>query len=206
MTEYADIHNHILFGLDDGAQSFDESMKLIHLAYQNGTRNIIFTPHFHRGRWTTSKKRITETASALKKECERKYPDLQLSLGCEIYYTSDIPDLLENGKLMTMAKSRYILLEFSPVSEYRLIQSGIREVMQKGFLPIIAHVERYNCIRQDKMSMNETGADNMEGMLLHYFRNQDGQVYVNLSLMTEEEIMNRVNKSGNPDFSISRSE
>jgi protein-tyrosine phosphatase len=43
-----DIHSHILFGVDDGAETFEESMELIKEEVEKGVSHIIFTPHFNK--------------------------------------------------------------------------------------------------------------------------------------------------------------
>ena len=49
-TYIADIHSHILPGVDDGAKDPETSARLLSKAYEEGTRILFFTPHYQRGR------------------------------------------------------------------------------------------------------------------------------------------------------------
>ncbi|MDI9509611.1 MAG: hypothetical protein QM217_07345 [Bacillota bacterium] len=149
MEEYVDIHCHILPGIDDGSSNMEETLQMIEVAYNDGIRTIITTPHYHEGRF---KNKVAEYEAALndvKRQVKDKYPDLNLYLGCEIYYSHECIDLLDKQELPTMAGSRYILLEFSPGKEYSYIKKSLQKCLFAGYLPILAHVERYKSIEQD---------------------------------------------------------
>ena len=71
---------------------------------------------------------------------------MQFALGREIYYTSDIPDELEAGKHLTMGNSKYVLVEYQPTVDYNYLRTSISNIIQMGYIPLIAHIERYMCI------------------------------------------------------------
>ena len=48
--EYFDIHSHILPGVDDGAQTVEEALEMIKTAYKEGTRSMVLTPHYEKGK------------------------------------------------------------------------------------------------------------------------------------------------------------
>lgn len=47
---WVDIHTHILPGVDDGAGDWEETITLLKMAYEQGTRHMIATPHFRANR------------------------------------------------------------------------------------------------------------------------------------------------------------
>lgn len=140
---FIDMHCHILPNVDDGSKNMQMSIEMLDIAYQEGIREIVATPHYHPGRPIIEYARLVEQYEKLKKEVIRTHPDMTLHLGREVYYTSDIPEAIEQGKPLSMAGSRYILVEYSPDTEYSYIRASIYNILQAGLNPIIAHVERY---------------------------------------------------------------
>ena len=146
MHNIIDIHDHILFDVDDGAKNLNESLEMLERAYVGGCHTIILTPHFHLGRNYINNKKVKTNFDILKSEAAKKFPDLDLYLGNEIYYSFDIPDILESGEIFTLANSNYILVEYSETAEIDLIKNSIMEIKQIGYFPIIAHVERIEAV------------------------------------------------------------
>lgn len=146
MEEIADIHNHILFDVDDGSKTFEQSQNMLDMAYNEGIRTIILTPHHNPYRWHNTITELRAKYKILREYCMDNYPKLDLYLGNEIYYGEDTLEELNNKKILTMADSRYVLVEFSPSAEYRYIKHAVMDIQQSGYYPIVAHVERYECL------------------------------------------------------------
>ncbi len=146
MKGIADIHNHILFSLDDGAKTIDDSMKMIDEEYSQGVRKIIFTPHYWAGVYQNDISRIKRKYDEVMIRVNEKYSDLECFLGNEILYTEDVVDLVEKQKVYTMADSEYILVEFLPGVDYQVLEARIKKILVSGYKPIIAHCERYKCL------------------------------------------------------------
>lgn len=146
MDNYIDIHSHILPGLDDGSKSMEETKRMLETASREGIRTIIATPHYCEGRRVPSLTIMEETIQKVRDCIVKDYPKMDIYLGCEIYYSHEIIHLLKEKQLLTMAGSKYILVEFSPVSEFKYMKSGLRELLQEGYWPVLAHVERYRNI------------------------------------------------------------
>ena len=139
-----DVHCHILPGVDDGANSIQTSREMLRLASDDGIRAIVCTPHYHLGRGTTSSQKDRAVFENLKRLARTEFPEIQIFLGQENYYTSETLEKLEQGELLTMGESDYVLLEFSHTVTFGHIRDAVYELYQCGYLPIIAHVERYN--------------------------------------------------------------
>jgi protein-tyrosine phosphatase len=145
---FVDIHTHILPGVDDGAQNLAQSVELLKMAFQQGTGAVILTPHY-RGRYrgNTEQKlsvQYHELCKAAKKEC----PELELYLGCEVGYELDVSEKLADGSVLTLNGTRYVLLEFPEKSFRSRIMDGVLEVLNFGYTPIIAHMERYEAFHR----------------------------------------------------------
>lgn len=140
-----DIHTHVIPFVDDGSTSLEDSLRLVKEEIEQGVDTIICTPHFDLKRYTPSKEKILENFELLKQAVKNENLNVELYLGQEICYysTFDFIKLLKEGKLFTLKDSKFLLLEFDFYKE----PIGISEIMYNirinGFVPIIAHVERY---------------------------------------------------------------
>lgn len=149
MRGLIDIHSHILPSVDDGSRSLEQSMNMVRIAYREGIGQIIATPHFFVHRFEYSPKELISKLEMVKNSIRREMPEMKLHLGCEIMYTSDIAELIADGKVLSMCDSRYVLVEFMPGVTCRELKDGIHNVSLSGKIPIIAHVERYQAVMDD---------------------------------------------------------
>ena len=143
MDGIIDIHSHILPGLDDGSRSLEQTLSMIGIAYSEGIRTIIATPHYQESKVSNPIARIEESIGIVNEAIAMSYPDMKLYMGSEIYYSQDIGALLNDKLIPTLAGSKYILVEFSPMSDYRYIKEGLHSLVLEGYIPILAHCERY---------------------------------------------------------------
>jgi len=91
-----DIHSHIVFDVDDGPKSRDDSRALLAEAYDQGVRTIVSTSHRRKGMFETPEDKIAANFKIVQELAKEIAPDLTILYGAEIYYTSDILDKLEN--------------------------------------------------------------------------------------------------------------
>lgn len=146
MQEFTDIHTHILPGVDDGAKDKDISMAMLRMAWKDGIRRIVLTPHNKPSRRNVSFKTIQKLSEQLLEEARQEGMEFTFCPGNEIYYRSDMIGDLEEGRACTMADTSYVLVEFNPMDDFDYIRNGIYQVLAAGYRPIIAHVERYSCM------------------------------------------------------------
>ena len=146
MKELFDIHCHMVPGVDDGASDLEESLAMLKMQHQDGVRKIIITPHYRRRMFETPAKKVHEQFLKLQEAAKKEYPDMSLYLGCELHSNMDLQDILEKRKYVTMAGSSYVLLEFSEGDSAQHIRERVYNVLSCGYEPIIAHVERYQCL------------------------------------------------------------
>ncbi len=140
-----DIHTHILPCVDDGSKSFESSVQLLKGVIECGVTDVILTPHY-RKKFIATKDEILSAFEDFKS----KVSDLPINIyiGREILVTKTSLDLLEQGKLLTLNGTKYVLLEFDYYN-YTDIVEMVYVVKRRGFIPIVAHIERYEYLKFD---------------------------------------------------------
>lgn len=147
MFEITDLHNHSLCGLDDGADSFETMCGMIEMSYNSGVRCICFTPHYDNVKDNDcTPTQIMESYRLAREYCDNNFPDMRLFVGSEMTYHFDCIDSLSEKKLLTIANSRYVLTDFLRTHDVRGIIHGLERLLNCGYIPIVAHVERYPCL------------------------------------------------------------
>lgn len=142
-----DIHCHILPGVDDGSKSMEESKWMLRKEYEDGVRRIIVTPHFRYDMFEPSMQTVKKQFLRLQAAAAEVGEDLELFLGCELHVSMDMVSCLKKGERLTMAGSRYVLVEFGNNDEKSYIKERIQKLKLNGYLPIIAHAERYRAVK-----------------------------------------------------------
>lgn len=143
MDSYIDIHSHILPQIDDGAENFDVSMEMLRIAWNDGIREIILTPHNKPAHHNAGPEKIKQLMQNLQDKARGEGMDIIFHTGNEMYYGSDMIEKLDEGRAGTMAGSAYVLIEFGMGDDIDHIRYGLYEALSHGFRPILAHVERY---------------------------------------------------------------
>ena len=142
-----DIHCHLLYGVDDGAKTIEESVAMLKHAKGQGIQSMILTPHYRHGMFPYPLDRIDENFAKLQPYA--KQIGISISLGCEYHVNSQIVEALDSGRCHTLADTRYVLTEYSYQSEFSYIHKMTEELLLHGYFPVIAHVERYRCMVED---------------------------------------------------------
>lgn len=145
-----DLHCHILPGLDDGSQSFEESLAMADMAAGHGIRQIAVTPHCVAGRVGE----VLEGVQLLQALLEEEHIPVRLYPGMEIFGTYDTARLLRERKLLTLGGSRYPLIEFAFQSDGEEETEILQRVIDAGFTPLVAHPERYSYICDEPELVN----------------------------------------------------
>ena len=144
-----DIHAHILPTVDDGAESFDEALDMAILAAESGVQAIIATPHSNHdiGFVNYESDHLEALFQRLYFMLNEANIPLRLYRGMELWASTDIVEKLSYGKLLTLNRTKYTLVEFAFDEEAWWIEAILKEMMSGGYIPIIAHVERYDAFK-----------------------------------------------------------
>ena len=170
-----DIHSHIIYHIDDGSRTPEESLELIRQDVEQGAHAIIATPHYY-VQYPTDPARIRAKLATIEEalgigeqsvaqptpgstqstahptpsasEANASALDVHLYAGNEVLWFDSMTERLQSGEILTLADSYYTLIEFYPEESYQTILRAIRNVRNAGYRPIIAHAERFKAIQE----------------------------------------------------------
>ncbi len=141
-----DFHSHILPEIDDGSRNLEQSISMINEAKEVGFTKIISTSHYMENYYECD----VEKRKQLIKQLQGEVQDIELYLGNEIYITNNIIELLKNGKASSINNTRYVLFEFPLITTKPMNDKEvIYRLVENGYIPIIAHPERYPFIQEN---------------------------------------------------------
>ncbi len=143
---FTDIHSHVIWGVDDGAEEKAETFSMLKAAVDDGIGRIICTPHVTPGVYKFPEETFQEHFLEALDFIERERLPLQLFRGAEILYTDNTPRLLREKQVPTLAGTNYAMIEFSPTDSKEHIFDALQKVSGAGFIPVLAHMERYPSI------------------------------------------------------------
>ena len=143
MKGFRDIHAHFVYGVDDGAQTYEDMTAMLDAAHQDGITALFSTPHITPGIKPFPQERFERHFRKAQNYCAEKGYDIRLDIGAELLYTPAIARYAQENELRTMGDSDMILLEFVPKTPFKEIRGAVRLMEQSGYLPILAHIERY---------------------------------------------------------------
>ena len=146
---FTDIHVHMLPGVDDGAASMEQSIRMARVAAMEGTSRIILTPHQKADRRSVSPEGIIRRMKLLQEEIDRQKIPIRLYPGNELFYRHGLEEYLAEGKVRTLADSSYCLVEFFPEEDFSYIRDALCRLADGGWRPILAHAERYDQVMED---------------------------------------------------------
>ncbi|WP_217586553.1 tyrosine-protein phosphatase [Lentibacillus saliphilus] len=135
-----DIHSHILPGVDDGAQTEEDSLAMAREAVRQGVHTIIATPHHRNGSFDNLGDTIIQHVDILN-ELFKNLP-LTVLPGQEIRMNGDIIDELKQGDALTLANSKYVFVEFPSQHVPHYAGQMLFDLQVAGYTPIIVHPER----------------------------------------------------------------
>lgn len=153
-----DFHSHILPGIDDGAKNLEQSIAMVNEAKKVGFTKIISTSHYMENYYECNEKNRKE----LLEQVQKNVNGIELCLGNEIYITNNIIELLQNGQASSINGTKYVLFEFPLITTRPMNDKEvIYRLVENGYIPIIAHPERYPFIQENPdylFELEEMGA------------------------------------------------
>lgn len=152
---FSDIHTHILCFSDDGAADEQIMREMLDRAYEDGTRYICLTPHFHPGYFSDNIEASERAFALLTSYAEERYGDVHLVLGNELRYERGCVSWLAEKKCRPMNKTKYVLIDFNEGESKYNISDGLDGLLGAGYLPILAHAERYRDVDGDMRFFEE---------------------------------------------------
>lgn len=145
-----DMHSHLLPGIDDGAPDVTTSVFLIKGLMELGYKKLITTSHIYTDLYPNTKQTILQAYDLLKAELIKEQIDLDLTPAAEYFIDEVFAAKLQKGEELLPIKDNKILVEISFVSPPRELNHVIFDMVTGGYVPIIAHPERYSYYHRDK--------------------------------------------------------
>ncbi|MBQ2954720.1 MAG: hypothetical protein IJE07_14410 [Clostridia bacterium] len=147
MSNYVDIHHHLIYGVDDGPRTFEDMQQMILRAVNQQVSDIVCTAHATPGgRPFPTEIYLRHLEKARAWIAEQGLP-LRLYTGCEVLYTDASARLLKEGQFPSLADSWNVLVEFTPDTDFKRMCEAARLIGNAGFSVVFAHVERYPALR-----------------------------------------------------------
>lgn len=145
-----DIHNHLLFGIDDGSKTIEESIDVLKDMKKCGYNNIILTPHYIKdSKYNNPRKDNLRRMRELQEALDNEGIGINLYLGNEIFIDEDIYELLMREEMSPLNGTNYLLIELPMNGEYDEYKEIFKDLIRKGYNVILAHPERYLSFQKD---------------------------------------------------------
>jgi protein-tyrosine phosphatase len=156
-----DMHSHVLPGIDDGAQTPEESIYLVKKMMELGIKKIIATPHIMIDYYRNTPETINNALNILKAELVKENIDIEVEAAAEHYFDETFEERVDKDGLMIM-KGDYVLFEFSFINKPPNTIPVIQKILDKGYKPILAHPERYSYLTIDELRNLRSWGCNMQ--------------------------------------------
>lgn len=134
-----DIHSHIVYGVDDGAKTIEDSLAMLEMAAECGTTDIVATPHSD-NKYTYYPELIAERIEELQKAMGDR---IRIHRGCDFHLHFDnIRNCETDQSRFTINGERYLMVEFSEINIPKNIVYVFHDMLRRGVTPVVTHPER----------------------------------------------------------------
>jgi tyrosine-protein phosphatase YwqE len=149
----ADMHSHLIPGVDDGAKDYETAFSCIAEMKRYGINKIYLTPHFQAHRYTNDEEDIKERFEKLKQKVAEQDLGVELALAGEYLIDDGFRKRLEEPKFLTI-DGKYLLVEFSFNQSMMGMEELFFDMQMKGYEIILAHPERYIYLSESSSLLN----------------------------------------------------
>lgn len=144
-----DLHCHIIFNTDDGAEKIENSINILKEAADAGFTKICCTPHYVEPQYIKAKVENQEKLELIKQKLKEENIDIELYLGNEVYVSDNMKELIEKGTIATISDTNYVLVELPLTQKLLGAEEMIEDLIFAGYNIILAHPERYVYAQKD---------------------------------------------------------
>lgn len=145
MHALTDIHQHLLWGFDDGPKTPEVMHAMLREAHDQAIRRIIATSHAYPGYHPFGMALYQERLSEAQDYCRERDWEISIMPGAEIAWTYNTVEALRRKQVPTLNQTDYVLIELWKNISWAEVKSAVQQLLRAGYLPILAHVERYRC-------------------------------------------------------------
>jgi protein-tyrosine phosphatase len=141
-----DLHCHLLPGIDDGSKNLAISLDMARMAAADGITTIVCTPHILPTVYDNGGPQIKAAVTLLQEALSSADIPLRLLSGADVHLVPDLLAGLKNGRILTLAGSRYLLLEPPHHVMPPQFDDCIFRLQSAGYVAILTHPERLSWI------------------------------------------------------------
>jgi protein-tyrosine phosphatase len=138
----ADMHSHLIPGIDDGAKNLTETVALARRMYQLGYSKLITTPHIQQEFFRNTPEIILNGLDKVRKALKAENVPLEIQAGAEYLVDDGFEEKASKGNLLTFS-GKYLLVELSYFNPHPNLKTLIFNLQVDGYMVILAHPERY---------------------------------------------------------------
>ena len=149
MASYVDLHAHFLPGLDDGAKTQDEGLRMVSALASLGFTTLHATPHQRAGMFLPARDQIDWALAAIQAGARDLHPELAIGVAAENFWDEVLQGRLAADGVPSYPDGKAFLFELNPQLMPPLIDQRLFEIRLSGRLPVLAHPERYLAVQQD---------------------------------------------------------
>jgi protein-tyrosine phosphatase len=141
-----DLHCHMLPGIDDGAGDVSVSLAMAKASVSQGITTVACTPHILPGLYHNSGPQIRLATAQLQEILDQAEVPLRLTTGADAHITPDFIAGLRSGRLLSLADSRYVLVEPPHHTAPPQLEDFFFKLVVAGYVPILTHPERLSWV------------------------------------------------------------
>lgn len=142
-SNHIDIHSHLLPGIDDGAQTLEDTIQLTDALQKIGFEQFITTPHVMSTVWKNTKLGIENKLGITVEELNQNNIKIPIKAAAEYLIDTQFVSLFSNEPLLVL-KDNYVLVEFNYINPLLQLYDILFDLQVAGYKPILAHPERYS--------------------------------------------------------------
>jgi len=139
----ADLHSHLIPGIDDGSPDIEVTLQLLKKFIDLGYSKLITTPHVMSDYYRNTPKIINKGLEDVRTIIKENHLNIKIEAAAEYNLEPAFEELLKKGEILTFGKEKYLLFELSFFNEPPRLNESIWTMKEKGYSPVLAHVERY---------------------------------------------------------------
>lgn len=145
-----DLHSHLLPAIDDGVDTFEESLEILREMNKHGVTELFLTPHYIKDTiYDSPRSDNIKLIAELKRAVMQEGIDVDLHLGNEIFITHEASKLLKEKILSPLGGSKYLLIELPMSGVFEGYEDIFHDLSCEGYKIVLAHPERYVAIQKD---------------------------------------------------------
>jgi len=149
-----DIHHHLIRAIENEPSDWETVVEMLKSAASQGVETIIATPHVIPGMVEFDWEEYNRNLAEIQSFCRENALPVTVLGGAELYFTDATIHFLQEHRIPTLNKSRFILVEWKTSVRKNTMLANIRDLANAGFIPVIAHGERYDCLTSDIRFVN----------------------------------------------------